>query len=72
MPMMRIQLGGVFVKSFPWGMLPKSTGPARYRGTKRIGLRNPQFDQVGWHREQTLLVPIRRRAFFCFHKNGRG
>jgi len=42
MPMMRIQLGGVLVKSVPGGMLPKSTGPARYRGTKRIEWREPR------------------------------
>lgn len=64
MPVKRIQLGGVFVKNIPQGMLPKLTGPARYRGTKRIELYFSQFDQVGWHREQTLLVPIGRRAFF--------
>ncbi len=32
-PMKRIQLGGVFVKN---PVIPKLTGPARYRGTKRV------------------------------------
>ncbi|MBB6730702.1 hypothetical protein H7C18_07270 [Cohnella sp. CBP 2801] len=35
--MKRFQLGGVLVKSSPReGLYPKLTGPARYRGTKRI------------------------------------
>lgn len=34
--MKRIQLGGVLVKNSPYGLCPKLTGPARYRGTKRI------------------------------------
>jgi len=59
MPMKRFQLGGVLVKSSPGGLIPKLTGPARYRGTKRIGRAPSAADQVGWHREPTLLVPIR-------------
>ncbi|MFD0693816.1 hypothetical protein ACFQZT_06890 [Paenibacillus sp. GCM10027628] len=55
--MMSIQLGGVFAKEGLKSVISKLTGTARYRGTKWRNI-HPNVAQIGWHREQTLLVPI--------------
>lgn len=47
--MKSIQLGGVLVKGKK-ELPPKFTGPARYRGAKRIK-QLWLFGQFGWHRE---------------------
>ncbi|RCW41477.1 hypothetical protein [Paenibacillus prosopidis] len=48
--MKSIQLGGVLVKGKK-ELPPKFTGPARYRGAKRIEQPAWLFGQFGWHRE---------------------
>ncbi|MBP1974173.1 hypothetical protein J2Z47_002401 [Cohnella thailandensis] len=66
MPMKRFQLGGVLVKSSPGGLIPKLTGPARYRGTKRIGRARARPIKLGGTASRRSSSQLGTKGVFLF------